>query len=104
MVRDTGNEVRELNKSPNSQFSLTIPHNADECNRVADAIAAMGKDELAKRNWGCRNGNHRGYGIVESENEEEAIRVLPEWLRGKARAVKVNKFTTEEAAQLSDKR
>jgi hypothetical protein len=42
------------------------------------------------------SGDHTGYVIVEAGSESEARENVPSFLRGKARIVKVDKFTPEQ--------
>jgi hypothetical protein len=41
-------------------------------------------------------GDHTGYAIVEARSESEAREAIPVFLGGKARVVKLNKFTPEQ--------
>ena len=41
-------------------------------------------------------GDHTGYATVEAGSEQEARKTIPSFLAGKARVVKLNKFTPEQ--------
>lgn len=82
--------------APEYDYLVISNHNADECLKALDGVAAIGKDVLKKYDWGCMAGDHTGYITVKAQNEEEALKVVPESLRSKARAIKLNKFTPEE--------
>ena len=65
---------------------------------ILDLILAQGY--LTHYDWGCKDGVHIGWAIVEADSREEALLSVPSLIRSKARAVKLNKFTTEEVQSL----
>jgi hypothetical protein len=42
--------------------------------------------------WGCQDGVHTGWAVIEAENAAQALGVVPALLRDKAKVVKLNKF------------
>jgi hypothetical protein len=42
--------------------------------------------------FGCNDGVHTGWAMIEAENAAEALGVVPAIARSKARAIKLNKF------------
>ncbi len=83
-------------KMPKSQYLIESPHTKEECMAALDSIAQQGKNMLNKWDWGCMDGNHTGYALVEAQNENEALRQVPENIRNKAKVHKVTKFSSEE--------
>ena len=57
---------------------------------LVDEIQAMGY--LHHFDWGCPEGIHTGWALIEAENEAEARLAVPSLVRRKARIVKVSKF------------
>jgi len=45
--------------------------------------------------WGCKDGVHTGWAIIEAENASQALGVVPAVVRDKARAVKLSKFESD---------
>ena len=78
------------------RYFVESPHTQQECLRALDEILAKGPGVLAKFEWGCMAGDHTGYAIVEARSESEAKEGIPAFLGGKARVVKLNKFTPEQ--------
>lgn len=78
------------------KYFVESKHTQEECLRALDEILAKGPEVLSKVEWGCMAGDHTGYSIVEARSETEALANIPKFLRGKARAVKLNKFTPEQ--------
>ena len=78
------------------RYLLETPHTKEECLRELDEVLAEGKNVLNKFYWGCSTGDHTGYAIVDAENESEVKRLVPGFLRSKARIVELSKFTPEQ--------
>jgi hypothetical protein len=78
------------------RYFVESPHTAEECLRALDELLAKGPGILAGYEWGCMAGDHTGYAIVDGRSESEVRDNIPEFLRGKARIVKLNRFTPEQ--------
>ena len=85
------------------RYFVESPHTPQECLRALDEILAEGSGSLARYEWGCMAGDHTGYAIVEARSESEARQTIPAFLEGKARVVKLNKFTPEQIREFHKK-
>ena len=88
----------ETTEATMSTYLVISPHTPEECLASLDGIVASGEGALDDWYWGCAAGNHTGYKMVEAESEDAALAVVPENIRGKAKAMKLNKFTAEQVA------
>jgi len=79
-----------------SKYHIESIHTAEECLRALDEIVVKGSDVLDKYEWGCMAGDHTGYAVVEAGSETEVKKMIPSFLAGKAKIVKLNKFTVEQ--------
>jgi hypothetical protein len=61
-----------------------------------NAFAQAGAHYLLRADWGCKQGVHKAWIVVEAENDADARMVVPPIFRGEALVVKLNEFTTEE--------
>jgi hypothetical protein len=96
-VKSAHEEKKAILLAPEkSEYLVVSPHDSESCLKALDGVAALGDDVLKKYDWGCMAGDHTGYIMVKAENEEEALKVVPESLRSQARAVKLNKFTRKQ--------
>ena len=86
-----------------AQYLIESPHTKEECLRSLDEYLAKGTDVLDKFSWGCGVGDHTGYAIVDVESEAEAKNLVPDFLLGKTKIVKVNKFTPEQIKAYHEK-
>jgi hypothetical protein len=80
------------------EYLVISPHTAEECLTALNDVSMLGKDILAKYDWGCMSGDHTGYIKVQAASEAEALKVVPQAIRAKARVIKIAKFTPEQIA------
>ncbi|MEW6720517.1 MAG: hypothetical protein AB1346_08720 [Thermodesulfobacteriota bacterium] len=85
------------------RYHIESPHTAEECLRALDEVMAKGEDVLARYDWGCMAGDHTGYAVVEAESEVDVRKTLPFFLAGKARIIKLNKFTADDVREFHKK-
>ena len=80
------------------KFLIEVPHEEDElaCARVVEVFLKTGSHFLTHADWGCRDGEHKAWILIEVENKEEARRILPPAFRSQAKIVRLNKFSMEE--------
>ena len=91
-------QKKEAVKPALTAYLVVSPHTAEECLSALDDVAASEKGALDKWYWGCMAGDHNGYEIVQAESEPQALKVVPESIRAKAKVMKLNKFTDEQVA------
>ena len=81
------------------RFLVISPHTDAECLATLDGVLDQGAPALAKYDWGCKAGDHKGYFIVEAKSADEALKSVPALVRSKAKAIELNKFTAEQIRQ-----
>ena len=81
-----------------ARFLIEADHEdeARACARTVQVFLATGSHYLTHADWGCLDGVHTAWIIVEVESKEQARSVLPAAHRSQARIVALNKFTMEE--------
>ena len=80
------------------KYLIITPHNHEECVKLITELHAMGY--LHHFDWGCTAGEHCGWALLEAEDEEQAVLVVPPLLRKKARVIRLNKFQDEDVKAL----
>jgi hypothetical protein len=78
------------------RYLVQSPHTQEECLRALDELLEKGPGVLARYEWGCMAGDHTGYAIVDARSESEVKATIPPFLAGKARVVRLNRFTPEQ--------
>ncbi len=86
-----------------ARFLIEVAHEAEHeaCLRAVRILLTSGSHFLTNSDFGCLDGEHKGWLIVEVESKEEARSILPPVFRSQANIVKLNKFTIEEIDELS---
>ena len=79
-----------------ARYLIESQHTAEECLQVLDAILMMGADFVDRFDFGCKDGIHTCWAIVEAESESAARKMVPAFVRSRARIVKVSKFTPQQ--------
>lgn len=78
-----------------AKFVIESPHTDEECLKALDEAVEMGI--IGKFVFGCKSGEHTAFAYVEADNGEKALEEnVPSFLREKASAHEVGKFTPEE--------
>ena len=83
------------------RYMVISNHTEKGCTDALKAIEAAGF--ITHFDWGCKDGVHTGWAIVEADNAKEALMVVPSGERSQARVVRVVKigpFDADKAHQL----
>ena len=81
-----------------ARFLIEVPHEPEElgCARVVEIFLKTGSHFVTHTDWGCMDGEHKAWLIVDADSKEEARLIVPPALRPQARIVGLNKFTLEQ--------
>jgi len=84
------------------KFLIEVPHEATvgECARAADTFIRTGSHFLTHADWGCMDGDHKAWLIVEVGSKEEARGIVPPAFRSDAKVVQLNAFTLAQVEEL----
>ena len=85
-----------------ARFLIEVPHEEETvaCARVVEIFLNTGSHYLTHTDWGCMDGEHKAWLIVEVDNKEDARRILPPAFRPHARIVGLNKFSLEQIDEI----
>jgi hypothetical protein len=86
------------------RFFIEVPHESkkSECAKAIKILLETGSHFLTNTEWGCFDGEHKGWVTVEADSKEEARYILPPAYRSKAKIVRLNKFTLKEINEIID--
>ncbi|MBI1894621.1 MAG: hypothetical protein HYZ81_17465 [Nitrospinae bacterium] len=59
-------------------------------------VAAQGRRVGVHADWGCKDGEHKAWIVVEVDSRDEARAIVPPAFRSQAKVVQLNAFTMEE--------
>ena len=66
------------------------------CTHVIQTFLSSGSHFLAQADWGCEDGNHSAWMIVDVESREDARAIVPPSFRSQARIIGLSKFTVDQ--------
>ena len=76
------------------KFLIEVPHEADTlaCARVVQVFLATGSHFLTNAEWGCMDGVHSAWIVVDLDSKEEARGIVPPAFRADARVTRLTRF------------
>ncbi len=77
------------------RFLIEVPHEArkEACDRAVRIFLETGSHFMTNADWGCSDGEHKAWFVVDVGNREEARQILPPGFRLQAKIVELTKFT-----------
>ena len=87
-----------------ASFLIEIPHseNTFECKQVIKLFVESGSHLLANAHWGCKSGVHKSWFISDFESKEEALYIVPPFLRHSANIIELTTFTKEDITRFAE--
>ena len=81
-----------------TRFLIEVPHESGmmACARAVQSLLKTGSHFLTRADWGCRDGVHKAWIIVEVDNRDEARGIVPPEFRAQANVVQLNFFSLQE--------
>lgn len=80
------------------RFLIEVPHGADKesCDEAILVFLQTGSHFLTHAEWGCQDGEHKAWIIVEVENKEEARLIIPPLYRSTAKIIQLTTYTAKD--------
>ena len=80
------------------RFLIEVPHQPDTaaCARVVKVFLTSGSHLLTHADWGCMDGEHRAWMIVDVASKDEALAIVPPAFRAAARVTGLNFFSLDQ--------
>ncbi|OFV99376.1 MAG: hypothetical protein A3F68_12005 [Acidobacteria bacterium RIFCSPLOWO2_12_FULL_54_10] len=84
------------------KFLIEVPHEAETraCAKVVQIFLSTGSHFLTHADWGCMDGMHKAWIIVDTDSKEDARLILPPAFRSQATIIQLNKFSLEQINQI----
>ena len=83
-------------------FLIEVPHEDGQsaCLKALHALEQYGSHFVTNALFGCSDGAHCGWLLVELDSKSEAAQIVPPEFRSTARIVELQKFTREEIQRM----
>ena len=84
------------------RFMIEVPHEADafSCAQAVEALLRSGSHFVPHAVWGCKDGVHQAWIIVDVESKTEARGIVPLAFRANARVTALNLFSLDKPDEL----
>ena len=87
------------------RYLIEVPHGDDTvaCVRAIDVFLRTGSHYLTHADWGCGDGVHKAWMILDVGSKHEALNVVPADFRKDAVITQLSTFTMEKLEKLHRK-
>ena len=84
------------------KFLIEVPHSSEiqVCKEAIHALLSSGSHYVTNAEWGCHDGEHKAWLIVDVDSKNEARAILPPSFRSQAKIVQLNRFSIQEAEDM----
>ena len=85
-----------------ARFQIELPHEASTaaCARAVEVLLKTGSHFFTHADWGCKDGEHKAWIVVEVGSKEEARGIVPPAFRSQAKVVQLNAFAIDEIEEI----
>jgi hypothetical protein len=97
---DSAAEMRG-NTMPKYLIEIQHPDDAEGCIRALEALSTLGSHLVSNADFGCEDGVHCGWLVVEVGDRREAELIVPPPLRADARVIQLRRWSPEEIAAMA---
>jgi hypothetical protein len=78
------------------RYLIISAHTTEECKMVVKHFIQYHAGFLTNFEWGCYDGDHHAYAIVEADSHEKAKLAVPPLFREKAKVIRLVHFKPEQ--------
>ena len=84
------------------RFLIEVPHEptALACIHAVELFLRTGSHFLTHADWGCLDGEHKAWIVMDVDSRQQAMNVVPADFRAQAKIVQLNGFTMAEIAEI----
>lgn len=85
-----------------ARFLIEVSHDEGvaSCMQVIQTFVQTGSHFLSNADWGCKDGEHKAWIIVDVDSREDALQMLPPVFRSEARVIELHKFKIEDIDEI----
>lgn len=79
-------------------FLIEVSHPGTKlgCLKAIKVFLESGSHFLANAEWGCEDGEHKAWMIVNTDNKSQALQIVPPFYRKDAKVTKLIRFSNNE--------
>jgi hypothetical protein len=87
-----------------ARFLIEVPHEAEKlsCIRAIQVFLTSGSHFLTHADWGCRDGVHSAWMIVDVNSKADAVGIIPPAFRKDAKVIGLGSWSMPEIDAMLD--
>ena len=80
------------------RFLIEVPHDSSTaaCTHAVDVFLRTGSHFLTHADWGCKDGVHKTWMVMELDSRHEALNIVPADYRANALVVQLTTYTMDD--------
>jgi hypothetical protein len=85
-----------------AKYLVEVFHSADkiECLKTIQIFLASGSHFLTHADWGCLDGEHKAWFVIDVDSKEEALQIVPSYYRHNTKIIKLSTFNLQDVESL----
>lgn len=85
-----------------TKYLIEIPHGSEkiECLHSVQILLSSGSHFLINADWGCLDGVHKAWFLMDAESKDEVMMIVPPAYRKDTRITQLNKFRLKDVEEL----
>ena len=85
-----------------TKYLVEVSHSPDkiECLRTIQIFLSSGSHFLTHSDWGCLDGEHKAWFMMEADSKDEALRIVPPYYHKDTKITRLTKFNLAEVENL----
>jgi hypothetical protein len=85
-----------------AKYLVEVSHTAERvaCLRSIQILLSTGNHFLMNADWGCHDGVHKAWFIIDVDSKEEAMRIIPQSQRKDATIIQLEKWNLKEVDEM----
>lgn len=87
-----------------ARFLVEVPHEAtkEACDQAIKSFLETGSHFFTNADWGCEDGEHKAWFIMEIDDRDSALQILPPDARRNAKITGLRKYTARDIQGIQD--
>jgi hypothetical protein len=85
-----------------ARYLVEVPHDnrKEACEMAVRAFLETGSHFVTGADWGCSDGEHKAWMIVDVGSKDEALSILPPLFRNSAKVTSLERFTLDRRGEI----
>jgi len=85
-----------------AKYLVEVSHSPDkiECLRTIQIFLSTGSHFLTNADWGCHDGEHKAWFIMDIDSKDEAFRIVPSLYRKDTKVTLLEKFRLKDVEEM----